>query len=95
MFIGEFEKDSVGTFQPYRLLNADLNFYRVSSSSRVLQLPKLAVSLVLSNRAQSTFPCHFLHHLLLTSYFLSLMYFLPLGLLGAYFAWRYYSTGSA
>ena len=25
----------------------------------------------------------------------SLMYFLPLGLLGAYFAWRYYTTGSA
>jgi len=25
----------------------------------------------------------------------NLMYFLPLGLLGAYFAWRYYTTGSA
>jgi len=25
----------------------------------------------------------------------NLMYFVPLGLLGAYFAWRYYSTGSA
>lgn len=25
----------------------------------------------------------------------SLMYFVPLGLLGAYFAWRYYTTGSA
>jgi len=24
----------------------------------------------------------------------NLMYFVPLGLLGAYFAWRYYSTGS-
>ena len=24
----------------------------------------------------------------------SLMYFVPLGLLGAYFAWRYYSSGS-
>jgi len=25
----------------------------------------------------------------------NLMYFVPLGLLGAYFAWRYYTTGSA
>lgn len=25
----------------------------------------------------------------------SLMYFLPLGLLGGYFAWRFYTTGSA
>ncbi|KAF8958469.1 cytochrome b5-like heme/steroid binding domain-containing protein [Flammula alnicola] len=25
----------------------------------------------------------------------NLMYFVPLGLLGAYFAWRFYSTGSA
>ena len=25
----------------------------------------------------------------------SLMYFVPLGLLGAYFAWRYYTTGFA
>ncbi|KAF8806216.1 cytochrome b5 [Phlegmacium glaucopus] len=25
----------------------------------------------------------------------NLMYFLPLGLLGGYFAWRYYTTGSA
>ncbi|KAF8634799.1 hypothetical protein AX15_000711 [Amanita polypyramis BW_CC] len=25
----------------------------------------------------------------------NLMYFIPLGLLGAYFAWRYYTTGSA
>ena len=24
----------------------------------------------------------------------SLMYFVPLGLLGAYFAWRYYTSGS-
>lgn len=24
----------------------------------------------------------------------SMMYFVPLGLLGAYFAWRYYTTGS-
>jgi len=25
----------------------------------------------------------------------NIMYFVPLGLLGAYFAWRYYTTGSA
>ena len=96
MYVGDFEVKEVGTtlLFPSLFTLSYSTCFRVSTSSQQLRKPNqsalqtLPLSTVQSKRSHKQRPVLF--SLVLNS----LMYFLPLGILGAYIAYRFYSTGS-
>jgi hypothetical protein len=93
MLVGDFEQDSVSnrTTSDCRTIT-----YFVLQGVKLTTGAAAAQANRVSGAVEHGSKCVFLSipyspHLII----ISLMYFVPLGLLGAYFAWRYYTTGSA
>lgn len=98
MLVGEFEQDSVSDHATLLLLQLAypslLQSIKLKSGAAAAQESRMSGAV--EQGSKCVFPSilylrSLIPHLIINS----LMYFLPLGLLGAYFAWRYYTTGSA
>lgn len=99
MLVGDFEQDSVSDHTTLLqihviLLTSPLQNIKLKSGAAAAQESRMSGAV--EQGSKCVFPSNsyllpLIPHLIINS----LMYFLPLGLLGAYFAWRYYTTGSA
>jgi hypothetical protein len=99
MLVGDFEQDSVSDHTTLLqihviLLTSPLQNIKLKSGAAAAQESRMSGAVEQGSKCVSPSNSYLLPlipHLIINS----LMYFLPLGLLGAYFAWRYYTTGSA
>jgi hypothetical protein len=101
MLVGDFEQDSVSDHTALLQLHSiaylsPLPLQNIKLKSGAAAAQESRISGAVEQGSKCVFPSDsylllLIPHLIVNS----LMYFLPLGLLGAYFAWRYYTTGSA
>ena len=96
MYVGDFEQDTVSdhtTTIVIPSLTSHLQGIKLKSGAAAAQESRMSGAV--EQGSKCVFPSMPLPPSTNCSLINSLMYFVPLGLLGAYFAWRYYTTGSA